>query len=63
VPLDRLPGPLGTVAQLLPAAALTDAMRAALTDASAQGALGPLALLAVWAVVTMGAAALTFRAE
>jgi ABC-2 type transport system permease protein len=62
LPLDRLPQPLDAVAHLLPAAALTDAMRAALS-ASAQSALGPLALLAGWAVVTMGAAALTFRAE
>jgi ABC-2 type transport system permease protein len=62
LPLDRLPQPLDAVAHLLPAAALTDAMRAALS-ASAQSALGPLALLAGWAVVAMGAAALTFRAE
>ena len=62
LPLDRL-GPIGFVARALPAAALTDATRGALTDASAQGALGPLALLAAWAVVTLGAAVVTFRAE
>jgi len=63
LPLDRLPGPIGFAAHALPAAALTDAVRGALTDGSAQGALGPLALLAAWAVVMLGAAALTFRAE
>jgi ABC-2 type transport system permease protein len=63
LPLDRLPGPLGIAAHALPAAALTDATRSALSDASTQGVVGPLALLAVWAVVTLGAAALTFRAE
>src|SRR5581483_9473758 len=60
LPLDRLPGPIGVAAHALPAAALTDATRGALEDASAQGVLGPLALLAAWAVVTLGAAALTF---
>jgi ABC-2 type transport system permease protein len=63
LPLDRLPGPVGAAAHLLPAAALSDATRAALSDGSAQGVLGPLALLAAWAVVTLGGAALTFRAE
>jgi ABC-2 type transport system permease protein len=63
LPLDRLPGPIGLAAHALPAAALTDATRGALSDPSAQGVLGPLALLAAWAVVTLGAAALTFRAE
>jgi ABC-2 type transport system permease protein len=63
VPLDNLPGPVGAVAHALPAAALTDATRAALSGGSDQGVLGPLALLAAWAVVTMGAAALTFRPE
>jgi ABC-2 type transport system permease protein len=62
LPLDRLPGPIDLVAHALPAAALTDATRAALS-ASDQAAPGPLALLAVWALVTMGAAAFTFRAE
>jgi ABC-2 type transport system permease protein len=62
LPLDRLPGPIGLAAHALPAAALTDATRSALAD-SAQGVLGPLALLAAWAVVGIGAAALTFRAE
>jgi ABC-2 type transport system permease protein len=62
LPLDRLPGSIGIVAHALPAAALADATRAALNGAG-QDAVGPLALLAGWAVVTMGAAALTFRSE
>lgn len=63
LPLDRLPGALSAFARVLPGAALTDATRAALNDGSAQGAVGSLALLAAWAVVTLGAAAVTFRAE
>jgi ABC-2 type transport system permease protein len=63
LPLERLPGPIGAIAHALPAAALTDATRAALSDASTQEALGPLALLAAWAVATLGAAVVTFRAE
>ena len=62
LPLDRLPDPIETVAHLLPAAALADASRAALSG-SVQDVLAPLALLACWAVVTIGAAAATFRAE
>ncbi|HEY2594971.1 MAG TPA: ABC transporter permease [Chloroflexota bacterium] len=63
LPLDRLPGPIGVAAHALPAAALTDATRGALGSASTQGELGPLALLAAWAVAALGAAAVTFRAE
>ena len=62
LPLDRLPGPIDLAAHVLPAAALTDATRAALS-ASDQSVPGSLALLAAWAVVTMGAAAFTFRPE
>src|SRR5207249_7351626 len=50
LPLDRLPGPIGVIAHVLPAAALTDATRAALSGAD-QDLLGPLALLTGWAVV------------
>jgi ABC-2 type transport system permease protein len=63
LPLDRLPGPIDLAAHALPAAALTDATRAALNGSSVQGVLGPLALLAAWAVVALGAAAVTFRPE
>ncbi|HET6315086.1 MAG TPA: ABC transporter permease [Chloroflexota bacterium] len=62
LPLDRLPEPIGLAARVLPAAALTDATRAALVD-PVQGVVGPLALLATWAVLGIGAAALTFRAD
>jgi ABC-2 type transport system permease protein len=62
LPLDRLPEPIGTAARALPAAALTDATRAALVG-PVQGVVGPLALLATWAVLGIGAAALTFRAD
>jgi ABC-2 type transport system permease protein len=62
LPLDRLPEPVAFAARLLPAAALADATRAALGGAD-QAVVGPLALLAAWAVVTTGAAALTFKAE
>jgi ABC-2 type transport system permease protein len=62
LPLDRLPGPIDLAAHVLPAAALTDATRAALSP-SDQSVPGSLALLAAWAVVTMGAAAFTFRPE
>jgi ABC-2 type transport system permease protein len=63
LPLDRLPGAIGAVAHVLPAAALADATRAAFTGAPDQDVLAPLALLAGWAVVTIGAAVLTFRPE
>src|SRR5260370_1036562 len=56
VPLDNLPGPVAAVAHALPAAALTDATRAALSGGSGQGVLGPVALLAAWAVITIGGA-------
>ncbi len=62
LPLDRLPGPIGVVAHMLPAAALTEATRAALSG-SDQDLLGPLVLLAGWAVLAMGGAAFTFRPE
>ncbi len=61
-PLDRLPASLDLVARLLPAAALSDATRAALAD-TPQDVIGPLSLLAVWAILAGGAAATTFRAE
>jgi ABC-2 type transport system permease protein len=61
-PIERLPGALGTLSRVLPPAALTDATRAALVGPpDAVG--GSLAVLAAWAVITAGAAALTFRAE
>ena len=61
VPLERLPQPLAMLARWLPAAALSDATRGALS--ATQDVVGPLALLAAWAVLGLGAAAATFRAE
>jgi len=63
LPLDRLPEPIGIAAHALPAAALTDATRGAFDNLPGQAELGPLALLGAWAVVALGAAAVTFRAE
>jgi ABC-2 type transport system permease protein len=62
-PIERLPGALEPAARLLPAAALSDATRAALQGQPGQEVVGPLGLLAAWAVVAIGAAALTFRAD
>jgi ABC-2 type transport system permease protein len=62
VPVAKLPGALGAVAKVLPAAALSDGLHAALGT----GAAVPLqawVVLAVWAVATPLAAALTFRWE
>jgi ABC-2 type transport system permease protein len=60
-PLDRLPGALEAIAQLLPAAALSETVRAVLTDASFP--VGSFAVLLAWAVAAPVAAARTFRWE
>jgi ABC-2 type transport system permease protein len=61
IPVDHLPGPIATLAQLLPAAALSDALRISL------GAGGdpttPLLILAAWAVAAVAFAIRTFRWE
>jgi ABC-2 type transport system permease protein len=62
VPLSRLPGPLEGLAKTLPAAALSDALRATLGSGSAVPGRAWLVLLA-WAVVTPAAAAAWFRWE
>jgi ABC-2 type transport system permease protein len=62
VPLAKLPGGLRAVARALPAAALSDALHAALGGASVHGS-GYWLVLAVWAVAAPIAAALTFRWE
>jgi ABC-2 type transport system permease protein len=61
-PLDRLPGPLREVAELLPAAALSAALDGAL-DAAGSVPGKAWAVLAVWAVAAPAVAAATFRWE
>jgi ABC-2 type transport system permease protein len=61
LPVDELPAPLATVAAILPAAALSDALRAALGTGG--DALGPLAILLVWGAAAAALAARTFRWE
>lgn len=62
LPVDHLPGFLADLARILPAAPLTDALRAAMTGS---GALPPasLLLLAVWAIIFLAVAARTFKWE
>jgi ABC-2 type transport system permease protein len=62
VPIDRLPPLLADLDRILPAAALSDALRIGL-GASGGDPLGPLAILAGWGVVAAGLAARTFRWE
>jgi ABC-2 type transport system permease protein len=61
LPIERLPGPLQLVARALPASALTDALRGALSPGGAP--LASMLLLLGWAVVILVAAALTFQWE
>jgi ABC-2 type transport system permease protein len=72
IPVDQLPGPLSTLAGILPAAALADLFRAALGTADvAVAVLGtgnteiarPVAILLVWGVGSVVLAARTFRWE
>jgi ABC-2 type transport system permease protein len=62
VPVDRLPQALADVARILPANALSEALRTGLggTQGSAGGSL---LILAAWAIVAVAAAMLTFRWE
>lgn len=62
LPLDHLPTLLQDLAHVLPAAALTDALRASLTAGAAFPA-GDLVVLAVWAALFLAVAARTFRWE
>jgi ABC-2 type transport system permease protein len=61
IPVDHLPGPIGTLAGLLPAAALSSALRIGL--GSGADASLPLVILAAWAVGAIALAARTFRWE
>jgi len=62
VPVDHLPAPLAALASVLPAAALSDAFRAAL-GAGADDLVRSLAILAAWAVGAVALTARTFRWE
>ena len=63
VPLSKLPDGLRAVARVLPAAALSDALHAALGAGGGSVPGRAWAVLAAWAVVAPVAAALTFRWE
>jgi ABC-2 type transport system permease protein len=60
-PLDRLPDGVAAVARLLPAAALSETVRTALTDS--EFASGELLVLVAWAIAAPLAAARWFRWE
>ncbi len=60
LPVAQLPGPLGTVATLLPSGALAEGLRTALVDGRFPGA-APVLVLLGWAVVSAAAAARLVR--
>jgi ABC-2 type transport system permease protein len=62
LPVDRLPAPLADVAQMLPAAALTQALQATMTTGQNFPAM-PLIVLVAWAVVILLVAVRTFQWE
>jgi ABC-2 type transport system permease protein len=62
VPLARLPSPIRTFAEGLPAAALSDALHRTLTSGSAVPGRAWVVLI-VWALAAPAAAAVTFRWE
>jgi ABC-2 type transport system permease protein len=62
LPVDHLPELLAVVARILPAAALSDALRIGL-GAAAGDATGPLAVLAAWGIGATVLTARTFRWE
>jgi ABC-2 type transport system permease protein len=62
IPVADLPGPLATIAGLLPAAALADLFRVALGSGDA-GASRPVVILAAWGIGAVVLAIRTFRWE
>lgn len=62
VPLEKFPGALQHVLQLLPISALSDGLRVVLRDGAVLP-LGDVAVLAVWAVLGLAGAARFFRWE
>jgi ABC-2 type transport system permease protein len=63
LPLDHLPEPLATIGVLLPSAALTDVLRAALAASAGGELLRPLLVLVGWGAAGALLAARTFRWE
>ena len=61
LPVDHLPAPLGAIATVLPAAALSEALRAALGGGGDVGL--PFVILGAWGLVTAGLAVRSFRWE
>ena len=62
LPLSHLPTPIAVVAQILPAAALTEALQAAMSNNVSFPAY-PLLVLAIWAIVVLLVAIRTFQWE
>ncbi len=62
LPLDHLPAPLAALAQFLPAAALTQALQATMTN-SAIFPGSQLLILAIWAAIILLVAVRTFKWE
>ncbi len=62
LPLSHLPAPIAAVAQILPAAALTQALQAAMSNNVSFPAY-PLLVLAIWAIVVLIVAIRTFHWE
>jgi ABC-2 type transport system permease protein len=63
IPVSELPGPLATLAGLLPAAALADSFRVALGSADAIDVGRAVATLLIWGVGAVVLALRTFRWE
>lgn len=62
LPLSHLPAPVAAIAQLLPAAAFTQALQATMSNGTAFPGFA-LVVLAIWAVVTLIIAMRTFQWE
>jgi ABC-2 type transport system permease protein len=62
LPLDHLPAPLAAFAQILPAAALSQALQTTMSSGSTFPT-GPLIVLAVWAILILLVAIRTFKWE
>lgn len=62
LPLDHLPGPLASLAQLLPPAALTQALQDTMISGKAFPG-GAFLTLAIWAVIILAIAMKTFKWE